>query len=217
MNKKGLFAVIIIIILAIAGYYAFGSKPSTSVEDIGAPSEVKADVPAGVTKDTFAPVTKDSTDTSLIGRLKSVSVGVTEDGSKVTLADGKATFTIPGSSSKGSVSLGDVAISKDSNGRKDVLAILNVSSGGSGTFQYVVLFEDKGGVLTDKSYVSVGDRVTVTGIRADDISAGGDYVVSVSYLGRKDGEPMTAKATVAKTKILVVAGGAFDLSKTIDL
>lgn len=204
MNKKGILIVIVLIVLAVVGYYAMGSKTGTTVENAGTPEPV-AEVPAGVTKDTYAPVTKDSTDTSLVTRLKSVSVGVTEDGTKITLAGGKADFTVSGSSAKGSVAMGDVAITKTVGSRTDVLATLTVSTGSTKT-SYVVLFDDRAGVLSDKSYAVMGTGVTVTGMRADDIASEGDYVVSVSY---KD-----AKGT--HTKLLVVDGGEFNLAKTVD-
>ncbi len=206
MNKKGIFAVLALIVVALVAYYAMGSKESATVENSGSAPEVKVEVPEGVTKETFAPVTKDSTDTSLIGRLKSVSVGVTEDGTKVTLANGKADFTIAGSSVKSSVALGDVAITKTVGGRTDIVTSLVVTTGSTKT-AYVVLFEDKGGALVDKSYAPVGAGATVTGIRADDIASDGEYVVSVSY---RDGSG-------ARTKILVVSNGEFNLAKSIDL
>jgi hypothetical protein len=206
MNKKGIFIVIILIILAVVGYYAMGSKTDTAVENTDTTAEVvKDNIPEGVTKDTYAPVTKDSTDTSLLGRLKSVSVGVTEDGTKITLAGGKADFTISGSSVKGSVSVGDIAITKTVKDRTDVLASLSVSTGSTKT-AYVVLFDDKAGTLSDKSYAVIGTGATVTGLRADDISTDGDYVVSVSYKDSKG----------AHTKLLTVLNGEFNLAKTID-
>jgi hypothetical protein len=203
MNKKGIIVFVIIVVLAIVGYMALGGKTTTTNES--AP-EVNVEVPAGVTKETFAPVTKDSTDTSLITRLKSASVGVTEDGTKVTLVGGKADFTVPGSSAKSSVSIGDIAVTKTVSGRTDVITSLTVTTGSTKT-SYVVIFEDKGSALSDVSYAPVGTNATVTGIRTDDIASDGEYVVSVSY---KD-------ASGARTKLLVVSSGAFNLSKSIDL
>lgn len=205
MNKKGILIVVVLIVLAVIGYYAMGSKTDTTVENTGAPTEPVAEVPAGVTKDTYAPVTKDSTDTSLVSRLNSVSVGVTEDGTKITLAGGKADFTVSGSSVKGAVAMGDVAITKTVGSRTDVLATLTVSTGSTKT-AYVVLFDDKAGALSDKSYAVIGAGATITGMRADDIASEGDYVVSVSYKDSKG----------AHTKLLVVDRGEFNLAKSVD-
>jgi len=205
MNKKGILTIVVIIVLVIIGYYAFGSKPSTTVENTTGTPEVKADVPAGVTKDTYAPVTKDSTDNALLGGLRSTSVSVTEDGSKVTLANGKADFTVSGSSAKGSVVMGDIAIPKAVGDRNDIITSLVVTAGTTRT-TYVVLFDNTNNVLSDKSYAVIGSGAVITGLRADDIASDGDYVVSVSYKDAKG----------AHTKLLVVANGEFNLSKSVD-
>jgi len=205
MNKKGILSIIVIIILIVIGYYAFGSKSDVTVGNGVETPVVNVEVPDGVTKDTYAPVTKDSTDTSLIGRLKSASVGVSEDGSKVTLAGGKADFTVSGSSVKSSVLLGDIATTNTVGGRTDAIASLSVITGSTKT-AYVVLFEDKAGTLSDKSYAMIGVNATVTGLRADELSSGGEYVVSVSYKDSKGNH----------TALLVVENGAFNLGKTVN-
>jgi hypothetical protein len=211
MNKKGIFAIIVIIALAVGGFVLSKNSAKAPVTpDTAATTTVtNVEVPAGVTKDTYAPVTKDSTDTTLLGKLKKASVGVSEDGSRVALVNGVASFTVAGTSVKSSVTLGDVAIEKTSGSRKDALATVAVNNGGAVTNTYVVLFEDKGGVLADKSFSLVGENVKVTGIRTDVVSdASVDYIVSVSF---------TDKAGKARTKILVVEAGAFNASKEISL
>jgi hypothetical protein len=211
MNKKGIIAVIVIIAIAATGFaLSRNSAKAPVTPDTAATPVTKVEVPAGVTKDTYAPVTKDSTDTTLIGKLKKASVGVSEDGSRVALVNGVASFTVSGASVKSTVTLGDVAIEKTSGSRKDALATVAVNNGGAVTNTYVVLFEDKnGGTLADKSYSLVGENVKVTGIRADAVSdASIDYIVSVSF---------TDKAGKAHTKILVVEAGLFNSAKEINL
>lgn len=209
MNKKGIFAIIVIIALAVGGFVLSkdSAKAPVTTETT---TTTTVEIPAGVTKDTYAPVTKDSTDTTLLGRLKKASVGVSEDGARVALVNGIASFTVAGTSVKSSVTLGDIAIEKTSGSRKDALATVAVNNGGSVVNTYVVLFEDKnGGVLADKSYSLVGENVKVTGIRADAVSdASIDYIVSVSF---------TDKAGKAHTKILVVEAGVFNSAKEINL
>jgi len=219
MNKKGIIAAVVVIILVIVGFVAFGGD-KTSVSSTATSTPVtNTEVPAGVTKDDYAPVTKDSTDTTLLARLQKASVGVSEDGTRVALSGGKASFVIDGTTTNGSVTLGDVAIEKTKGSRENVITTVSVNNGGSGTYTYVVLFEDNAGAsLTDKSYALVGDRVVITGIRADEVADSTiDYIVSVSYLDRKAGEPLSAKPTVAHTKILVVQNGAFNPAKEINL
>lgn len=211
MNKKGIITVIVIIVIILVGWLAFRGSGSPSTPDTGSSSapSTTTEIPAGVSKDDYKPVTKDTTDTSLLGRLKNSSVGVTEDGTKVNLVNGSATFTAAGSSVSSKAVVGDIAIEKAEGSRKDVLSSVSVTTGNSNTV-YLVLFQDNGGsTLSDKSYAILGNKVTVTGIRADDVADSNiDYVVSVTY---------TDANKAAHSKIFVVEGGAFNLAKTIEL
>ncbi len=217
MNKKGVITVIIIIILVFIGYMIWGGKGST-VTNSNTDKTTETDR-GGISRDDFQATDKDSTDATLLGRLRSASVSASESDSRVALSNGKAQFT--SLSVKGTITLGDVAVEKTiDDGSKYVLATLSVNSGGSGTFQYVVLFEDKDGTLTDKSYSLVGDRVKVTGLRADPVtgvSGGSGLVVSVSYLDHDKGEPLAAQPSVPHTKILVIENGLFNSAKEISL
>ncbi|HVU06449.1 MAG TPA: hypothetical protein VHE10_01505 [Candidatus Paceibacterota bacterium] len=198
MNKKGIIAVIVIIILAVAGYMVWGGKGSSTVSNPVVTTPVE--VPEGVTKDTFAPVTADTADTSLLGRLKNVSVSAAETGSRVALVNGKASFNADGV--KGSIALGDTAVEASMGGSKYVFTTIGVTTGPT-TYQYAVLFTDNG-TLADQSYNLIGSNVTVTGIRADEVSGG--LVVTVAY----------KQGGTAKNKIMVVENGAFNPAKDIN-
>jgi hypothetical protein len=205
MNKKGVIAIIVIIILVVIGYSIWGGSSTSVSNETGTNTPVV--VPEGVTKETFAPVTKDTTNTTLIGRLKSASVSATESGNRAALSNGTAKFTE--GSVKGTITLGDVATEKTVGGVKYVLAPITVDTGGS-AYQYVVLFEDKNGSLTDKSYSVIGTNAKVTGIRADEVSdASGkpQLVVSISY----------TQSGASRTKLLVVENGIFNPAKEINL
>ncbi|MFA6158586.1 MAG: hypothetical protein WC763_03105 [Candidatus Paceibacterota bacterium] len=208
MNKKGIIAAIVVIILVVVGFSILKKGDTVSPTGTSTPV-VNSEVPAGVTKADYTPVTKDSTDVTLLGRLKKASVGVSEDGSRVALSNGTGSFSIEGSATKGTVTLGDIAIEKVKGSRNDVLTTVAVNNGGSTTNTYVVLFQDQGSALDDKAYALVGEGVKVTGIRTDVVSDSTiDYIVSVSY---------TDKAGKAHTKILVVEAGLFNASKEISL
>ncbi|MEK7607937.1 MAG: hypothetical protein AAB484_03425 [Patescibacteria group bacterium] len=216
MNKKGFFIVIVIIILVVIGYMVLrGGDSVVTNNDTDKVTETDEDK---ISRDDFATTDKDSTDANLLIRLQSVSVSANESDSRIALSNGRAQFT--SDNVKGTILLGDVAVEKTINGVKYVLATLAVNSGGSGTFQYVVLFEDKDGNLTDKSYSLVGDRVNITGLRADDVtgvSGGSGLLVSVSYLDHDKGEPLSAQPSVPRTKILVVENDMFNSAKEINL
>lgn len=204
MNKKGIIALVVVIVLVVIAYVAFG-KDDVAMDNGSNNSTSTAPV-TGDASD-YAPVTSESTDMTLLGRLKKASVGVTEDGKKVALSNGTASFTIDGTSDKATVTLGTVAIEQVVGTRKDVLTTVTVSQKG-GVYTYVVLFEDKAGVLTDKSYGLVGEGVTVTGLRADSVTESGavEYVATVSYT-----------TPSAKSKFFIVESGSFNLAKTIEL
>lgn len=216
MNKKGIIVIVIIIVLAVVGYMVWGGSGSTTTNE-PAPVTTGTVSTETVDKDTYAPVTKETADVSLINRLKSASVAAAETGARVALVNGKATFSE--GDVKGTITLGDVAIAKSVGSANYVLSTLSVSTGATGTFYYVVLFEDKAGTLVDKSYALIGDRVSVTGIHAEVVTdkQASVIAVSASYLDRDKGEPMTAKPSVSRTKILVVEGGEFNAAKEISL
>ncbi|MDP1624776.1 MAG: hypothetical protein Q8L64_03300 [bacterium] len=205
MNKKGIIALVVIVVLIVVGLIAFGGE-DTTVNNGG--TDTTSNIPEGVDKSDYAPVTSESTDTTLLGRLKKASVGVTEDGRKVALTNGTASFTIDGTSDKATVTLGNIAIEQTVGARKDVIATVGVAQTG-GTYTYIVLFDDKSGALTDKSYGLVGKGVTVTGVRSDAVTQSGDteYVVTVSF----------TEGGAAKNKFFIVEKGAFNLAKTIEL
>jgi hypothetical protein len=203
MNKKGIIAVVVIIILVILGFTMWGGN-ETSVNNPGGESNETPEV----TKEELAPITKDNTNQSLLTRLKSASVSATESGNRVALVNGTAKFTE--GEVKGTITLGDIVVQKDIDGTIYDLAPLSVSTGGSGNFKYVVLFEEKGGVISDKSYALIGDRVNITGIRADVVSGPkgeAQMVVTVTYLGHDQGEPLSSAPSVPMTKILIVKNG----------
>lgn len=211
MNKKGIIALVVVVVLIVIGFTMFGkddvtvNNPTATSTNTGTPN---TNVPAGVTKDTYAPVT--TTDTTLMGRLKKASVGVTEDGKKIALVDGKASFKVEGSADTITATLGNVAIEQTVNGRKDVIATVAVDYGARGTYTYIVLFEDKGGALSDKSYGETGSDISITGLRADAVTDSGsvEYVVSASYKTRNNS---------ARSTFFVVESGVFNLAKTISL
>lgn len=202
MNKKGIIAVIVIIVVVIIGYKVWGGGTASTVtnSDTGTPAVT---VPAGVTKDTYAPVTGATADTSLVARLKSSSIAAAETGTRIALVNGKADFSAEGV--KSSVTMGDIAVAKTFGGADYAVTTFGVMSGNS-TTQYAVLFQSQGGTLSDKSYAVVGEGAKITGLRADEVSGG--FVVSVSYTDVKG---------KTHTKILVVEDGAFNSAKEINL
>ena len=87
----------------------------------------------------------------------------------------------------------------------DLSTILSVTSGGSGTFYYLVLFDVSGDQLTKKSEVLLGDRIKVTDIGIGEmVHADAQYHVGVGTLERKESNSMADDPTIEKVRIFYV-------------
>ena len=119
------------------------------------------------------------------------------NGQSITLVDGTAeTPALPGSASKvitsyfGNDAKGDL----NGDGIPDLAFILTQTSGGSGTFYYVVgAIQNVSGGYAGTDGVLLGDRIApqTTEIR--------DGKVIVNYVDRAPGEPMTALPSLGKS------------------
>jgi hypothetical protein len=143
----------------------------------------------------------------------------------VGLVDGKGVFPLaPGSSAQGMVMLGTErapvfveGMLEGKTPRADVIAPLYINTGGSGTFIYVVLFQDRGDVALMKSYAFIGDRSEIEYIKTTTLEDGSpnEYLVHIGYLVRGDDEPMSATPTIAKETIIPVRDGLFVPEETV--
>lgn len=127
------------------------------------------------------------------------------DGQSVSLVNGHAESpAAPGSSSMittdyfGNEAAGDL----NGDGVPDAAFILTQSTGGSGTFYYVVAALKTAQGYEGTSAVLLGDRIAP---QTTQIEYG---EVVVNYADRAKGEPMTAQPSVGVTKYLVVANNA---------
>jgi len=215
MNKKGILGLVIVIVVAIGIYMVWGNSDTAPATNTGPKPVTTVDMSD---VDAYAPVTKDSTDSTLLTQLKKSSVLAAETGTRVALSNGTAKFT--DGDVKGTITLGDVAVETNVGGTSYAVAPLSVNSGGSSTFKYVVLFENKNGTWIDRSYGIVGDRVNVTGVRADvvsDTKGVNSIVVSVSFMDHDKGEALSSTPSVPRTKIFVVENGEFNSAKELVL
>lgn len=129
----------------------------------------------------------------------------TIEGTAVKLMNGNAESpAAPGSSTKtitqyfGNDATGDL----NGDGVSDVAFILTQSSGGSGTFYYVVAALKNGNGYTGTDAVLLGDRIAPQTMQIEN----GELIVN--YADRKAGEPMTARPSLGVSKYLRVAGTA---------
>lgn len=127
------------------------------------------------------------------------------DGKLVTLTDGRSeTELVPGSASTlvtqyfGNETAGDF----NGDGATDVVFLLTQSSGGSGTFFYVVAALKIPGGYEGTNAILLGDRIApqTTEFRNGEII--------VNYAERRPDEPMTTQPSMGVSKYLRVENGA---------
>jgi uncharacterized lipoprotein NlpE involved in copper resistance len=122
--------------------------------------------------------------------------------SKVSLVDGKAEVaSAPGSASKDTytMAIGGGLASGDLNGdgKDDGAGVIIMNSAGSGTFYYAVAYVNNKGT----NGIFIGDRVAI-----DDVVIK-DGTITVTYLDRVKGAPMSDAPTVEKEMSFVVKNG----------
>ncbi len=150
-----------------------------------------------VEKKTISQYTK-TTNASFDGRNASFTV----DGKSVTLVNGASEIPIENSSAKistrylGNQAKGDL----NGDGLEDHAFLITQTTGGSGTFYYVVVaLKNSDGYKTTNAFF-IGDRIKpqLIEIRSD------VKELHVNYANTKQNEPMTAKPTEEKVLLLKV-------------
>jgi heat shock protein HslJ len=134
------------------------------------------------------------------------------DGQSVTLINGKAEVaSAPGSATKtvteyfGNEAVGDL----NGDSTPDVAFILTQTSGGSGTFYYVVGAIKTPGGYQGTSAVLLGDRIApqTTEIK--------DGKVIVNYADRAQGESFTVQPSVGKSLVLLLDPGSMQFGEVV--
>ena len=130
------------------------------------------------------------------------------EGQPVTLVNGGAEKeAAPGSASRQITQYFGNAIDIDlnSDGLLDSAFLLTQSSGGSGTFFYVVaaLEEDDGYLGTNA--ILLGDRIAP---QSTNIDPDNPLQFTVNYADRKEGEPMSASPSVGVSKTFKLENGS---------
>jgi len=125
------------------------------------------------------------------------------EGQRITLADGVAAETRPGSASPTVTRYFGNELKADLNedGREDIVFLLTQQRGGSGTFFYAVAALDtEAGYRGSDGYL-LGDRIDPQ-TTAVSRNPRHKNVVVVNYRDRRPGEPMTAQPSVEKSVYL---------------
>lgn len=120
----------------------------------------------------------------------------TIDGTVVTLVDGKASMEIvPGSASRLEVQFfgNEVRGDFDGDGDEDIAFLITASSGGSGTFYYVVAALKEQFGYRGTNAMLLGDRI------APQVTEYRDGAIIVNFADRAADEPMTARPSIGKS------------------
>jgi len=115
----------------------------------------------------------------------------------VTLKGGEAVFD-PGSGIEGYLRLGNAHTLAKNEDSEFALIHATISTGGSGTFDYVFAIEVADSTLTHRGSAYIGDRIIVEDISAES-GSGEVFDVRVSLLTRLPDEPLSALPTVPAT------------------
>jgi hypothetical protein len=122
----------------------------------------------------------------------------------ITLRDGKHDEpAAPGSAARNTTTIWGtpVAADLDGDGDQDAVVIITTQTGGTGTFYYVAVAELDGGAYTGSAGVLLGDRIAPQRVTF------ANGVVTVEYLARRPGEPMSTAPSVVASKQFVYRNG----------
>ncbi len=190
---KKIFPALLIAVLALGGlYYYYGDA-----------------IPPNPFKDSI----NDRIDEALL----SAPVDVSEfGGSMVTLKNGEATFSAGKDSKNGFVKLGTPRAVVVKGDDADVLVLLNINGGGSGTFQYLAHYEFVGSEqkVHEVEKIMLGDRIIVDAI-ATEVTSPTDYDVIVSIKDRKENEPMSTTPSMQEALNFSRSNGKLALTAVI--
>ena len=126
-----------------------------------------------------------------------MTVDVPDLSTFVTLRGGEATFDA-GAGIEGYMMLGNAYTLVRGGDSEFALIHATISTGGSGTFDYVFAIEVTDTTLTHRGSAYLGDRIIVEDINADSRARGG-FDVSVDMLTRLSDEPLSALPTIPAT------------------
>jgi len=222
-TTKNTLIVIIVIIIVVALFYAFrGSfSPSNSGNDLNATTTVTTTTGGtvgtvgsggngGSTGGSGTAALWFDNDATLGSVLASAAIRVPTTGVEVALTQGNADYT--SGSVKGHVTIGRVLAKVPTNDGYDIFTDMVLTTPGSATMMhYVALFKVVGQGLNYTSAVMVGDRLNIQSVspKADPsvkitepqsyMNSQLGYILTINYLDRKNGEPVSATPTVQKS------------------
>jgi hypothetical protein len=142
-----------------------------------------------------APVISNPDNISLEDKIKNTKIIIPDTDISIDLINGSATFE--NNNSEGSITI--LSILNQFNNEQDVFAEAIVEFGGSGSFKYLMSFENPEN-LKYKSYAFIGDRVPFISLTQLDTDNTG-YFIELIYLDRAKDAPLTSQPNIKTSKI----------------
>lgn len=196
MNKN-IFIILLLALLLLAGYYLFGQErrvdtevDTTDIEDVVIEEEEEGE------EEREGDVDVDYRD-EVRRQLNGMTVDVPDVDVFATLSGGEVAFDA-GAGVEGYLSLSEAYTLVSKSDVEFALIHATISTGGSGTFDYVFAVKVTDDELTHTGSAYVGDRIIVEAIDAEPRAIGG-FDVSIDLLTRASGEPLSALPTVPVT------------------
>lgn len=226
MNSSTKTVWYVIAALVVLGIIAFAmGRSDTSVSPADQTASTTGNVSrtgtgkSGVTTTTTTTSTNNSTtaglsDADVAMMIASAKISVPQTGVDVALTNGGADFT--DSSVSGHISSGPVLSKVQTDNGMDVFTDMTITKKGQPQIlHYLAAFHVVGTTVSYTSAVLIGDRLTLLGAVASKGSAytspassplksTDPYTLTLNYLDRKNGEPLTTTPSVAKTVSLRV-------------
>jgi len=154
-------------------------------------------------------------------------VTLPDDNLVVGLENNKGIYEFSGTKTTGIVTIYDKYLTtkfvEGVNGgqapRLDAIVPMHVSLDSQGDSMYIVLFNDRGDAVIEKSYARIGNRTaivqSITALPADENIKGEEYKVSVVYKLEGRAKDSDMIVSIPKEVIIPVVDGHFDPDRTV--
>lgn len=132
---------------------------------------------------------------------------------RVQLYGGAGEFQIAPGSSKGRVTLvKDSQRVWRSQKRTDLITVMAIENGGSGTFYYVAVYSLKAGTIELDDSALLGDRIKIMSVGIGELvhDPRADYRITIKLKERAEGAPMASEPDLPSTRVFYVTKGKLE-------
>lgn len=153
-----------------------------------------------------------------IGMLDDEKIEIPGVAQRVQLHRGTGEFQNAAGSSKGRVTLiEDSQRVWRSQSRTDLITVMTIDNGGSGTFYHVAVYSLKDGAVDLDDSALLGDRIRITSVGIGELvhDQRADYRITIRMLERGEGASMASEPNIPSTRIFYVTNGELEAASPI--